>query len=368
MRRVSGWAKSVKVQTLSTPKLKHFPPMSPILSIIVPSYNMEKYLPKCLGSLVVAPDQMERLEVLVVNDGSKDRTSEIAHEFAEKWPGTFKVIDKANGNYGSCINAALPLATGKYVKVLDADDWFETAAFADYLRFLNRVKDIDLVVTDYDTVDENGCVTKQHKYEFDPTKEFSIEEFVASNSYLPMHALTYRTSLLQEMGYRQLEGVSYTDTEWSLIPLFGVHAVRYYSNVIYKYLYGRIGQTMDEAKLAQSWWMKAEVVLDLVKGVKTFEKIAAPHVAWKLDHKLFSLCENVYCGGVFGNRGCVVNLDLNDFDHRLKVLSPDFYESLSRVIYSRRLPYHYVRAWRNQSVLFPMMKRVCRLYSALFCG
>ena len=78
-----------------------------ILSIIVPSYNMEKYLPKCLGSLVVAPELMERLEVFVVNDGSKDRTSEIAHEFASKWPNTFRVVDKSNGHYG---DVGCPLA------------------------------------------------------------------------------------------------------------------------------------------------------------------------------------------------------------------------------------------------------------------
>ena len=86
------------------------------LSIIVPSYNMEAYLPKCLGSLVVAPELMETLEVLVVNDGSKDRTSEGAPGFEAKYPGMFRVIDKANGNYGSCINRGLAEATGFYVK------------------------------------------------------------------------------------------------------------------------------------------------------------------------------------------------------------------------------------------------------------
>ena len=81
-----------------------------ILTVIVPSYNMEKYLPKCLGSLIVASELMERIEVIVVNDGSTDRTSEIAHEFAANYPQTFKVIDKSHGHYGSCINTALPIA------------------------------------------------------------------------------------------------------------------------------------------------------------------------------------------------------------------------------------------------------------------
>ena len=93
-----------------------------ILSIIVPSYNMEAYLPKCLRGLVIDDKELlGKLDVIVVNDGSKDRTSEIAHSFETKYPGVFRVIDKTNGHYGSCINAALPVAEGEYVKILDAD-------------------------------------------------------------------------------------------------------------------------------------------------------------------------------------------------------------------------------------------------------
>ena len=109
--------------------------LSKILTVIVPSYNMEKYLPKCLGSLVVAPELMERLEVLVVNDGSTDRTSDIAHEFATKYSNSFRVIDKANGHYGSCINAALRVAMGRYVKILDADDSFDPDEFSKFIEY-----------------------------------------------------------------------------------------------------------------------------------------------------------------------------------------------------------------------------------------
>ena len=93
-----------------------------LLTVIVPSYNMEKYLLKCLGSLIVAPELMERIEVIVVNDGSTDRTSEIAHSFEVKFPGVFRVIDKENGHYGSCVNAGLKMASGVFAKILDADD------------------------------------------------------------------------------------------------------------------------------------------------------------------------------------------------------------------------------------------------------
>lgn len=105
---------------------------------------MEAYIGKCLDSLLIP--EFDAVEVLVVNDGSKDRSSEIAHSYADRYPGSIRVIDKPNGNYGSCINAALPLATGRYIKVLDADDTFDTAAFSSFVRLLPSISD-DAVIT-----------------------------------------------------------------------------------------------------------------------------------------------------------------------------------------------------------------------------
>ena len=81
------------------------------ISIIIPTYNMEAYIGKCLDSLLIP--EFDQVEVLVVNDGSKDRSSEIAHRYADRYPDSIRVIDKPNGNYCSCINAALPQCTGR---------------------------------------------------------------------------------------------------------------------------------------------------------------------------------------------------------------------------------------------------------------
>lgn len=89
--------------------------MEKILSIVIPTYNMEDLLSKCLSSLIVK-NHLDMLEVLVVNDGSKDLSSEIAHQFEKENPDTFRVIDKENGNYGSCVNRGLKEAKGKYIK------------------------------------------------------------------------------------------------------------------------------------------------------------------------------------------------------------------------------------------------------------
>ena len=111
--------------------------MDKILTVVIPTYNMEKLLDKCLTSLIVNDKElMNQLEVLVVIDGAKDRSSEIAHSYEIKFPNTFRVIDKENGNYGSCVNRGLNEALGKYIKILDADDWFDSKGFKEYLLFL----------------------------------------------------------------------------------------------------------------------------------------------------------------------------------------------------------------------------------------
>ncbi len=122
--------------------------MEKILTIVIPTYNMQDYLRRCLDSLIVPEEQMKHLEVLVVNDGSKDNSSAIAHEYQNKYPDTFRVIDKDNGHYGSCVNAALKIATGKYFRLVDADDWVNTSGLIKLIDLLS-VHDEDAVFTKF---------------------------------------------------------------------------------------------------------------------------------------------------------------------------------------------------------------------------
>ena len=124
--------------------------MEKILTIVIPTYNMQDYLRRCLDSLIVADDLMNTYEVLVINDGSKDSSSVIGHEYQDRYPATFRVIDKGNENYGSCINRGLAEAKGRYIKVLDADDWFDNIQFALYLEYLvNLEREVDMILTPY---------------------------------------------------------------------------------------------------------------------------------------------------------------------------------------------------------------------------
>ncbi len=241
--------------------------MDKLLSIIVPSYNMEKYLPKCLGSLIVDDaDMLSRLDVIAVNDGSKDRTSEIAHGFEAKYPGVFRVIDKANGNYGSCINAALPTAKGRFVKILDADDTYDTAAFGRYLQELaNLPPTTDMVMNDWVQVDERGRVNESTTYPLPTDVPFGNEELVRHVHWMAMHAVAFRTSLLWKIGYVQTEGISYTDLEWVYLPVAFAGEIRYVKQSVYRHLVGRSGQTVERTTVIKNFWMQDKIFNKMLK-------------------------------------------------------------------------------------------------------
>ena len=124
--------------------------MSKLLSIIIPTYNMAALLPRCLDSLVSAKNA-DKIEAMVVNDGSKDNSLEVARTYETRYPDTVTVIYKPNGNYGSTINAALPVAQGKYVKILDSDDWFDTTALDAFVELLSTL-DVDMAITHFSQI------------------------------------------------------------------------------------------------------------------------------------------------------------------------------------------------------------------------
>lgn len=335
-----------------------------ILSVIVPSYNMEKYLPKCLGSMVVAPELMCLLEVLVVNDGSTDRTSDVAHEFASKWPQTFKVFDKVNGHYGSCINTALPEVTGKYVKILDADDSFDRMGFKGFLHFLMEMPhEVDLVLSDFVLTDENDQVTEECEVPFPAGILFPIDQFLRASSAILMPSYTYRADIFNGLAYHQMECMPYTDSEWIFTPLVRVKTCIRYPQILYRYLRARTGQTTNSGAFAKNWGSYGSVVLDMVKQFQKVEYMASEPIREILRKRLQATVEAIYRGAMFGIRGRRANIDLHQFDSNLLSLNDSLYEAVGNLAYSRRLPYRFVRAWRKDSVWYVLMMLVCRCYS-----
>ena len=241
-----------------------------ILSIIVPAYNMEAYLPKCLGSLIIDNKELlQKLDVIVVNDGSKDRTSEIAHEFEVKYPNVFHVIDKENGNYGSCINAGLSCLEGKYVKILDADDSYDTEAFLLYMQFISKFdagfNSPDLIFNDFDEVDPSGNILRHVSYDFVGESTFSLAEFdYVTKPMVWAPAIAYNAEIFSQINYHQTEGVYYSDQEWDTIPMLSVKTTAYFPKSVYKYFIGRSDQSCNEDVKVKNFAMHFPVAIKIL--------------------------------------------------------------------------------------------------------
>lgn len=251
--------------------------MKKILSIVIPTYNMEQLLPLCLDSLVGSA-AATALEVVVVNDGSKEGSLAVAQRYAESYPDVVRVIDKQNGNYGSTINAALPTLVGEYVKILDADDTFDTAAIAPFVGYLEQISGADMVVGPFVEIDSRG----EHRVDYNLYSRkiygygvpYNAERLFEDGhiAYFMMHSVAYRTELLRQMGYRQSEGISYTDQQWCFFPIFNIESVAFTDIALYRYNLMREGQTMDSRVQLKSIGQLTAVVLSMAEYLREHGK------------------------------------------------------------------------------------------------
>lgn len=221
-----------------------------VLSLVVPCYNSQDYVQRCLDSMLPVPSDVE---VIVVNDGSTDATAEIVQRYVTEYPGRIRLVSKPNGGHGSAINTGLQHAHGSYFKVIDSDDWVGSDAYrtlVDRLRLLTDDGRPDLVVTNF--VYEK--IGKRRKHAMRYTNVFPEEQIIdwqgtgkfGRAQYLLMHSLTYRTQLLREVGFDLPEHTFYVDNLFAYVPMAAVRSIYYLNVDLYRYLIGRPDQSVSE--------------------------------------------------------------------------------------------------------------------------
>lgn len=320
--------------------------MSKVLSLVIPTYNMDRYLEKCLSSLIISNELMDKLEVLVINDGSKDRSSEIGHSYETKYPDTFRVIDKENGNYGSCINRGLKEATGKYIKILDADDYYDTKNFESFIKLLNDI-DVDGVVSDMKTVDMAGQQINVTQFDFCKNCTSTFEEIMEYPfKKIPMHCITYKTENVRRIGYQQTEGISHTDMEWICKPMTTCNTIYYFPQIVYYYLEGRAGQTMDIDVYKKNFGHDLKVQASMINTLKEFSGIESAQTNY-LTQLLASHSEFIYFHFFVIFRMQVCNNEMVESDKYLCKVAPSVAKELENLTRIKPLNYHYVKWWRR---------------------
>ena len=235
--------------------------MGKILSITIPSYNVEKYIDKCVQSMLV-DSILDDIEILIVNDGSKDSTPEIARGYVEKYPQTVRLIDKENGGHGSTINAGIREANGKYFKVVDGDDWLNTENLEHFIALLKEHEE-DVIASNYLCIrDESYDIIAEKRVSSDATLYGTVCDMDKGEvkEVIKMHGLTIRTSILKENNIVIDEKCFYVDAEYIAYPMPFVSSVYYDDEFIYMYRLGRNGQSMDIRSMQRNREMHRKVL------------------------------------------------------------------------------------------------------------
>lgn len=221
------------------------------ISFAIPCYNSEAYMAQAIESILPGG---EDVEILIVNDGSKDCTAEIGKEYEEKYPGIVKLINKENGGHGDAVNAGLAHASGKYFKVVDSDDWVDRISLMKILNVLKNFEEeeqeVDMLIANYvyekvgmehkKVIRYDNVLPENQILKWDEIGQFRIGQ------YILMHSVIYRTDMLKLCQLTLPKHTFYVDNIYVYYPLPHVRTL-YYMNVdFYRYFIGREDQSVNE--------------------------------------------------------------------------------------------------------------------------
>lgn len=224
--------------------------MKKLITFCIPCYNSQNYMEKCIDSLLVAGDEAE---IIIVDDGSKDGTGNIADRYEREYPEVVKVIHQENKGHGGAVNAGMKNANGLYYKVVDSDDYLEESAL---IILLNKVRenhknnnDVDLYITNYiydhiydntqKVVSYDTLLPSDKIVTFDSLKKFKFSKV------LMMHSLLYKTKILRKCGMKLPEHTFYVDNIYAYFPLPYVKNLYYLNVDLYYYFIGREDQSIN---------------------------------------------------------------------------------------------------------------------------
>ena len=222
-----------------------------LLTVVVPCYNSAAYMHKAIESLLVGGEEMD---ILVINDGSKDETAAIADSFAEKYPSIVRVVHKENGGLSDALNKGIEMGLGIYFKVVDSDDRLDKDGLLGLLDILRQhtapEQQLDLIVHDYvyDREEKQAVFSMSYHTVMPEGKTMTwddVKHFPLSKQFM-IHSLVYRIQMLRDMGLKLPEKVFYEDNIYIYRPLPFTKRILYYHAPVYGYFIGRADQSVND--------------------------------------------------------------------------------------------------------------------------
>lgn len=304
--------------------------MSKILTVTIPAYNVEKYMDEVLPTFL-EESILNKIEILIINDGSKDNTRSIGKKYEAHYPGVIWLIDKENGGHGSTINKGIELATGRYFKVVDGDDWVDTKAFVEYVNMLEKIN-ADVIVTPYDRVNE---VTKEKERNSFSGIEFGqiyqVDDILdqMDNKY-QMHGLTFKTEILKKIP-KISEHCFYVDQEYVIYPLRDVQTVCFLNEAIYQYRVGNIAQSISTQSYMKNRKMHRHVTENILHYYQnTLVSEAKRQFLKRRILQLINTQLRIYLSFKPSSK---IKAELLEFYHEMKAVDPGFIDLLPGKIF-----------------------------------
>lgn len=223
-----------------------------LLSIIVPMYNSKKYIEKCLDSLILRHGFMKEIEIIVVNDGSTDGCERIVEKYVCRYPGSIRLINQRNGGHGAAVNTGIRNCTGQYFRILDADDWFITEQFEEYVRILQKIQVSDMVVCGFQTYNIQTQKENIISAEIEnPIQYFTMEKVVSDwkkfKTIFSLHGIAYCTEFYRKNAIELPEKVFYDDAIFFTVAASQARKICALNQVVYVYRIGDVNQSVSAA-------------------------------------------------------------------------------------------------------------------------
>lgn len=222
-----------------------------LLTIAIPCYNSEDYMENCIKSLLPGG---EDVEILVIDDGSKDMTPDIADAYEKKYPGIVRAVHQENGGHGAAVMAGIDNASGLFFKVVDSDDWVDLESYRAILAKLKELaggsETLDMMISNFVYEKEGAKRKKVMRYAsvLPQNRLFRWEEARRFHKglYILMHSVIYRTQLLKDCGLKLPWHTFYVDNIFVYQPLPFVKNMYYMDVDFYRYYIGREDQSVNE--------------------------------------------------------------------------------------------------------------------------
>lgn len=321
-----------------------------IVTFAIPCYNVESCVGRCLDSILDA-HLNDKIEILVVNDGSTDNTATVLQQYDEKYPGVLRVLNKENGGWGTAVNLAIREAEGKYLKEIDADDWVNTKNLPEYIQTLETL-DVDYVATGYQEYQ-----SKNDSYQPHPQNEalcnqvFDVKTFWDEHPTgwgFPIHAITYNTQFIRDINLTVGDRY-YTDFEYFLKSMPYVRTL-YIMNVdITIYYRGNEEQSTGTLGYAKHYGDMAALSLRLANFYEHLPLTIHPLILKSIQDTIagnVALTYELMMSPIYAGKKKGISKELKAYDNELQK-HPVFYDAMRRV---KKKNIAYIKFWRSTGI------------------